>query len=63
MRNENAAGTVGGRDGEEDYESSVPVCRLSRVGNPGRKSSFGKRLRSLEYITDTNLVKYLGKCR
>ena len=38
-----------------DYESSVPICRLSRVGNPGRKSSYGKRLRSLEYITDTNL--------
>ena len=48
---ENAAGTVGVRNGEErDYESSVPAWRLSRVGNPGRKSSFGKRLRSLEYI-------------
>ena len=35
----------------EGCESSVPVWRLLRVGNPGRKSSYGKRLRSLEYIT------------
>ena len=27
------------------------------MGNPGRKSSYGKRSRSLEYITDTNLEK------
>ena len=30
---------------------------MSRVGHPGRKSSCGKRSRSLEYITDTNLEK------
>ncbi len=55
MRNEDAAvrpgtGVVRGID-----ESFVPGVRLSRAGNPGRKSSSGKRLRSLEYITVTNL--------
>ena len=56
MRDENAAG-VGWDSGWGGYESSVPGVRLSRVGNPGRKSSFGKRSRSLEYIADTNLEK------
>ena len=56
MRNENAAGTIGGRDGERGIMSlQSRALVLSRVGNPGRKSSYGKRLRSLEYITDTNL--------
>ncbi|WP_125143477.1 hypothetical protein [Clostridium transplantifaecale] len=57
MRNEDAAvrpgtGMVRGID-----EFFVPGVRVSRAGNPGRKSSCGKRSRSLEYITDTNLEK------
>ena len=64
MRNEDAAGTVGGRDGEGEVMSLQSRALVwLRVGNPGRKSSCGKRLRSLEYIADTNLVEYLGKCR
>ncbi len=55
LKDENAAGRVGFGMGRGGYESSVPVYRLSRVENPGRKSFCGKRLRSLEYIADTNL--------
>ena len=52
MRNENAGGTAGGRNGEGEImslQSRILGCR--RVGNPGRKSSYGKRLRSLQCIT------------
>ncbi len=56
MRNEDAAvrpgaGVVRGIDA-----SFIPGVRMSWAGNPGRKSSSGKRSRSLEFI-GTNLEK------
>ncbi len=64
LRDENAAGTVGVRNGEGEV-MSLQSRGLSLVagGESGQKKFLRETLALFEVHNGTNLVKNLGKCR